>query len=103
MNSVLDLVADLIEAANRSESPKSRPLSPENRPAKTVVAQGFSPESPKSQACEVARVHTAYIWSFKVDGKAVTAIDHERSSYSDFAAFLDSKFGLGRATNLTLN
>lgn len=42
------------------------------------------------------------VWNFRVDGKCVTAIDADRMSEEDFAAYLEIKFGAGRVIDLQL-
>lgn len=42
------------------------------------------------------------IWSFRVDGKRITAIDYERRTYADMFADMQSKFGAERVTGLEL-
>lgn len=40
------------------------------------------------------------VWRFTVDGKLVTAIDHECMAPADFLRYLRNKFGPGRVTLL---
>lgn len=45
-------------------------------------------------------VRVALVWHFLIEGKRITAIDHEHLSQLEMQAYLDSKFGSGRVTQL---